>query len=242
MATLIVDIETVGEQWDDLDATTKAALTRWIDRTARDPGERAALHLDVAEGLGFSPLTGRILVLGIYDRERRRGTVYVAGAAALSNIEEGEFTYKSASEAEMLEIFWEGVTRYDVVVTFNGRAFDLPFMVHRSVAHGLRPSVDLLSQRYLVRQQPPFHVDLQDELTFYGAMARRPSLHLFCRAYGIDSPKGEVGGDGVARLYAQGGYLELARYNARDLVATAALYEKWLVSLAPADFVQNIDF
>lgn len=227
-----------------MDDTTKNTLTRWIDRTTHDERERAGLYRDVEEGLGFSPLTGRIVALGVYDRERARGTVYVATKtdAEKINTEDESFAYKSASEAEMLETFWEGVARYDVVVTFNGRAFDLPFIIHRSIVHGLRPSVDLLGQRYLTRQQPPYHVDLQDELTFYGAMQRRPSLHLFCRAYGIESPKGEVGGDGVAKLYSDGAYLDLARYNARDLVATTALYEKWLVSLAPADFVQNVDF
>lgn len=240
MATLIVDIETVGEVWSDLDVTTQANLTRWIDRAARNETEHAALVRDVKEGLGFSPLTGKIVVLGIYDRERAIGTVYTAGASKDIETQEGQFTYKCATEAEMLALFWEGAQRYDVIVTFNGRAFDLPFLLHRSVVHGLRPTVDCLGQRYLARQQPPYHVDLQDELTFYGAMARRPSLHLFCRAYSIESPKNEVGGDDVATLYAEGDYAALVRYNARDLMATAALYEKWLVSLAPVDFVQTI--
>jgi hypothetical protein len=65
--------------------------------------------------------------------------------------------------------------------------------------------------------------DLQDELTWYGAMSRRPSLYLFCRAYGIASPKIEVGGDDVAELFVGKKFRDIARYNAADVRATTEL-------------------
>lgn len=52
------------------------------------------------------------------------------------------------------------------------------------------------------------------------------SLHLWTRAFGIESPKAQgVTGDDVRDLFKEGRYKEIARYNARDLVATLALYE-----------------
>ncbi len=68
-----------------------------------------------------------------------------------------------------------------------------------------------------------------DQLTFYGAARfRGKSLHLFCRALGIESPKASgTTGDDVAALYAAKKYLELARYNGGDLRATTALYKHW---------------
>ena len=67
MSTLIFDIETVGEEWDSFDDTTQHVLTRWIDRTADSPQTRDARIADMKEGLGFSPLTGRIVAIGLYD-------------------------------------------------------------------------------------------------------------------------------------------------------------------------------
>ena len=85
-------------------------------------------------------------------------------------------------------------------------------------------------------------MDLQDQLTFYGAVRRRPSLHLFCRSYGIASPKVHgVGGDDIAELFARKKFRDIALYNARDVEATVQLYEKWLTYLAPQSFL-TIDF
>ena len=239
MATLVFDIETVGEPWEHFDEITKKALTRFISDKEED-GERALLR--VKDQLGFSPLTGFIVAIGMYDIERGLGAVYYVGDGSGDTWVDGDFTYKERTEREMLEDFWDGARSYDTFVTFNGRAFDVPFLIHRSIAHELTPSVSLLGSRYVSRQTLPYHVDLQDEFTFYGAMQRRPSLHLLCRAYGIKSPKGEVDGYEVAKLFLEKKFRDLATYNARDVVATTTLYEKWKKHLAPASFLNTIEF
>lgn len=233
MPTLIFDIETVGERWDDLDEITQQTLTRWVDRTARNEEERTARVQDIKDGLGFSPLTGYVVSIAVYDLERAQGAVYYSADSDLADEEAGGFVYKQRTEATMLRDFWEGGRLYDTFVTFNGRGFDVPFLLHRSVVHNVVPTVDLMRRRYLSQQRPPYHIDLQDELTYYGAMFRRPSLHLFCRAYGIESPKSDkVSGDAVADLYQQGKYKEIAEYNAADVVATTELYGRWQQYLA----------
>jgi len=245
MSTLIFDIETVGEDWGLLDTTTKSVLTRWVDKTARTPEERKVMHEDVEAGLGFSPLTGYAVAIGLYDLERERGVVYYTGHGDSVDEESDKYTYKQRTESEMLHEFWEGVKHYDTFVTFNGRAFDVPFLLHRSVVHGVSPTKNLMEGRYPSQQKTCRHVDLQDELTFFGAMHRRPSLHLFCRAYGIESPKGEVGGDDVAELFANKKFRDIARYNARDVIATTALYQRWKEYLSFEDkgeLDKEIDF
>jgi len=240
MATLIFDIETVGEEWDKLGSTTQSVLSRWIERTARSEEEREAGLKDLREGLGFSPLTGYIVAIGLYDLERAEGVVYYSGEEYNGHDEATGYRLKGRSESEMLEDFWEGARSYDTFVTFNGRVFDVPFLLHRSVAHNTKPSVDLMEGRYLYQQKATRHVDLQDQLTFYGAMRRSASLHMFCRAYDILSPKTEFGGDDVAELFASKKFRDIARYNARDVVATTALYEKWLEYLAPPSFLNAV--
>ncbi len=227
MSTLIFDIETVGEDWGLLDETTKGVLTRWADRSAKTPEERQLMQTDIESGLGFSPLTGFVVAIALYDLEREKGAVYYTGGGDEEDEEDRQYTYKQRSEADMLYEFWDGAKYYDTFVTYNGRGFDVPFLMHRSVAKGVKPTRDLMEGRYPYQQKSCRHVDLQDELTFFGAMHRRPSLHLFCRAYGIESPKGEMGGDDVAELFRQKKFRDIARYNARDVIATTELYKRW---------------
>ena len=87
-----------------------------------------------------------------------------------------------------------------------------------------------MSNRYLGSQRfDAKHIDLMDQLSFYGAVwQRKGSLHLWCRLFGIKSPKGQgVNGDEVSGLYAKGEYKKIAEYNSWDLEATKKLYERW---------------
>lgn len=241
MATLIFDIETVGESWNALDDTTREVLSRWVLRTAKNEAEREIEMKDLREGLGFSPLTGSVVAIGLYDLERKHGVVYYQSDEN-TETEVGEYTLKPRTEKDMLEDFWEGARSYDTFVTFNGRGFDVPFLNLRSAIHGIRPTHDLMDGRYLYQQKTARHVDLQDQMTFYGAMMRRPSLHLFCRAFGIESPKGEgIAGDDVSELFHAKKFRDIARYNARDVIATTALYQKWLEYLAPRSFLNTLE-
>jgi hypothetical protein len=241
MSTLIFDIETVGESWDALDETTKEALSRWTLRTAKSDEEREAGLKDLREGLGFSPLTGEIVAIGLYDLERAHGVVYYQSTGKESEELLGAYTLKPRSETDMLKDFWDGAKEYDTFVTFNGRGFDVPFLNLRSAIRGIRPTRDLMDGRYLYQQKIVRHIDLQDQMTFYGAMQKRPSLHLFCRAFGIESPKSEgVAGDDVAALFAEKKFRDIAAYNARDVIATTELYQKWLTYLAPQSFLNTI--
>ncbi len=242
MATLIFDIETVGESWELLDQTTKENLSRWVERSTQSASEREAGLKDIREGLGFSPLTGIIVAIGLYDLERAQGVVYYQDEKKDIEIDIGDFVLKSRNEKEMLEDFWEGAKSYDTFVTFNGRGFDVPFLNLRSAIHDIRPSQDLMDGRYLYQQKIVRHVDLQDQMTFYGAMARRPSLHLFCRAFAIESPKADgVAGDDVVDLFKEKRFREIAEYNSRDVIATTLLYKKWLEYLAPNSFLGTLE-
>jgi len=230
MATLIFDIETVGENFDELDGTTQEVLTRWIRRESSDEGEYQAALSDVKEGLGFSPLTGEIVAIGMLDAERDKGAVYYQSPGSEGTLsEEGAFKLEAMSERDMLAKFWEVAERYDTFVSFNGRSFDAPFLMIRSAIHGIRPGKNLVANRY-VNYQPgnAKHIDLLEQLSFYGALRRKGSLHLWTRAFGIESPKaGGVSGDDVGALFREGRCEDIARYNSGDLRATLALYRKY---------------
>jgi hypothetical protein len=76
MSKLVFDIETTGESWDGLDDTTQHVLTDWVQDESSDEADRERLLGQIREGLGFSPLTGEIVAIGVLDVERDKGVVY----------------------------------------------------------------------------------------------------------------------------------------------------------------------
>lgn len=228
---IIFDIETVGEDFDQMDETTQEVLCRWIKKESKTEDEYKLALDTIKQGLGFSPLTGQIVAIGTMDYDSKKGAVYfqVGNQAEPEEFEEDGFKFKPMTEKAMLEKFWELATYCNEFVSFNGRSFDVPFMLLRGAVHHLRPTKDLLSNRYLNSQKfDAKHVDLLDQMTFYGAFWKKPNLHLCCRAFGIESPKAQgINGDDVAKLYRDGQYVDIAKYNSRDLKSTAALYEYW---------------
>jgi 3'-5' exonuclease len=229
--SLVFDIETVGEEFNNLDKTTQNSLTRWIKRQTNGDKEKYNAYLtDLKEGLGFSPLTGKIVAIGVYDTIKNKGVVYFQAPDVIEEeYKEAGFLFKPMEEKEMLYNFWRGAKNYKEFVSFNGRQFDVPFLTIRSAINKIRPSVNLMSNRYLKYQNYGVkHIDLQDQLAFYGAVRRKGNLHLYCNAFGIRSPKAEgISGDDVGRLFKNKEYKKIAEYNSWDLIATAELYQKW---------------
>lgn len=227
---LIFDIETIGEDFDELDKTTKESLTRWIKKESESEEEYKIALEDLKTGLGFSPLTGQVVAIGVLDVEKDKGAVYYQNPDNPSEVtEENGIKLQAMPEEEMLEKFWAGAEHYDEFVSFNGRAFDVPFLMVRSAVHGIRPSKDLMSNRYLSMQKySAKHIDLLDQFTFYGAVRKKGNLHLWSRAFGIKSPKEEgITGEDVGKLFREKKFLDIARYNIGDLRATKELFEYW---------------
>jgi len=227
---LIIDIETVGEDFDLLDTATQENLTSWIKKESETEEEYLVALRELKDRLGFSPLTAETVVIGVLDYYKNTGVVYYqAPGERNKEFTEGEITFKQFGEKEMLEKFWEGARQYQHFITFNGREFDIPFLMIRSAIHGIRPTKDLMRGRYVYQHNADaIHIDLRDQLSFYGAMRRKGSLHLWSRAFGIPSPKlSGITGDDVGRLFKEKRFVDIAKYNVGDLRATRELYEKW---------------
>ena len=230
MPKLIFDIETIGENFDELDETTQDALSWWIKKESNGEEDYKVALEELKNGLGFSPLTGEIVAIGVLDGDKNKGAVYYQNPDSPEEESEADgIKFKAYFEKEMLENFWQGAEHYDEFVSFNGRTFDVPFLMIRSAILGVRPGVDLMSNRYLSSQRfGAKHIDLLDQLSFYGAVRRKGNLHLWTRAFGIKSPKDSgVTGEDVGQLFRDKKFFEIAKYNVGDLRATLELYNYW---------------
>lgn len=212
----VLDIETVGVDFSSLEPPVQEYLLK----SARTPEDEEA----VKTSLGLYPLTGFVTAIGLYDPDTNTGAMYYQspGSEPTLPLEEDGVVYETGTEAEILGKFWAYVKGLRSLITFNGRGFDCPYLIARSAINNVRPTLELMPNRY-----SDAHIDLMDRLSFFGAQRRNFSLDMWCRAFGIESPKETVHGSEVGQLYKEGRHLEIARYCAGDIRATAELYRKW---------------
>src|SRR3989344_6759818 len=142
MTRLIFDIETIGNNFDSLDDKSQELLLRSV----KTPEDIEA----VKNGLSFSPLTGEVVAIGILNPDTDKGAVYFSDPSGKleRNVEKNIQYTPLSSEKEILKEFWETAQLYDQFITFNGRGFDCPFLIVRSAIHKIRPTKNLMPNRY----------------------------------------------------------------------------------------------
>ena len=216
MSRVIFDIETVGRDFESLDKPVQEYMSRFAESEEEKK--------EVRESLSFYPLTGEIITIGMLNPDSGKGAVFFRNNSdPLLPFEEEGLRYETGTEKELITKFWETIKNYDQFVTFNGRGFDCPFLMVRSAVHKVKPARDLMPNRY-----GDTHIDLFDQLTFFGASRRKFSLDMWCRTFDIKSPKDEgITGYQVNELYRAGRHVDIARYCAGDLRATGELLAVW---------------
>lgn len=203
---LVFDIETVPIADDKLTETQKEYIQKKLDRIkARDPN--ADLKKEESTLRGTDSYLAQVVCIGLYYP--MKGT-----QIALTN----------PSEKTILESFWTQISGYNgLFISFNGIRFDVPFLIRRSLAHGLLPS-NMSFLNYTKYNPFPPHFDVYLAL---GGRENPISLKAACDLCGVESPKeGTVRAENVSEAYNEGRINEIAEYCVRDLKSTYKLYEK----------------
>jgi DNA polymerase elongation subunit (family B) len=216
MNRIVFDIETLARPFEEFDRQQQEYLLKF----AKTEEERA----EAIRRMSLSPFTARLLAIGMINPDSNQGkVVYEAPEAEPRFSPDGLVEFEACTERGMLERFWETVTHYNQLITFNGRTFDGPFLMVRSALLGLRPSRNLVPYRYSAKE----HCDLLDQLVFYGA-TRKFNLDFYCKAFGIESPKARgITGLDLEVLHREGRHLEIAEYCLGDVRATSELFHRW---------------
>ena len=236
MAKLVFDIETSSLPLEQFDEGQQEYLFRECQKIA-DETARATRHAEIRQQFNLWPFTAQVVCIAMLNAETARGKVlFTADDFDDEGAEPGPVEFvPCVDEVELLGQFWDLAQRFETVVTFNGRGFDVPFIYLRSALLNVPITrKDWLGYRY---QTDP-HCDLAEQLTFYGVSgregaARRFNLDFYCKAFGIESPKSHgVTGMDVNTLMAEGRYRDIAEYCLRDVKATVQLYQIWRDRLA----------
>jgi DNA polymerase elongation subunit (family B) len=228
MRKIVFDIETSAYPFESLSDSQQEYLLRYAQKEP-DPDKKEKQIDEAIRYTALYPLTAKCIAIGILDVEKEKSFVYFESEVKEEWLsEDKQIQYKGLPEGEMLESFWRIIEVTDNVITFNGRNFDIPFLMIRSAMLKIRPTKNLVGRRY----DKSSHIDLLEQFTFYG-LTRKFNLDFYCHAFGIESPKTkEISGMEVKNLYEAGRLKDIAIYCSRDIYATYQLYKIWKEYLA----------
>jgi len=111
------------------------------------------------------------------------------------------------------------------LVTYNGRTFDLPVLIHRCLRHGISLHAYFHDRDYRYRYSDHGHIDLADLLAEHGA-APRSTLTSVAGLLGLPAEP-PVKGSMVAGLHRRGNMKPIEARCLQDVVRTSFLFLRY---------------
>jgi DNA polymerase elongation subunit (family B) len=222
MARLVFDIETVGDEFDTMDGMTQHYVLKRLGPERPDDSDWCRQRDNVVDLLSINPLTGQIASIGALDEGEDSGTVWyqAPGQKYEDIILDNGLTLVQMDERGILVAFFEAVAASGGTISYFGEGFDVPFILARALIRGVLPA------EVVEQLEGESHFDLFKALNSrFLPKNAKGSLHLWCRAFGIETPKKEGSqSDDVGKLWKAGEFVEIATYNGRDCFATREVY------------------
>lgn len=193
--------------------------------TVRDPGVWTP-PADDPEAFG-PPFAHRPICVGCVQLERETTGYGAVASARLGVIDADPELHTAARELEVLRRFGQYVaTHRPALVTWNGRRFDLPVLMLRSLRAGMGHAWYYASRDTRYRYSEDGHCDLADVMADYGSA---PSLGLdgMAKLIGLPGKIGDFDGAGVGQAYQDGRLEEIGDYCLADAAQTAFLWLRW---------------
>lgn len=222
---LVFDIETVPQD-GPLSSAQEAQLEKKLKGECQLPYLTGSAYLALKEEekrhydskvkmiRGTDPYLGKIVVIGLLHAQESSGF----GKSAIN-----KFAI-TGKEEDILKEFWAYLSKERFrFISYNGLGFDVPWIIKRSMHHGIQPTNEnfLITRRYT--RWP--HTDLQQVLADWD---RRNSctLDLACETFGIPTPKdGKIAAADVASEFEKGNIKGIADYCVKDITATYELFK-----------------
>jgi DNA polymerase elongation subunit (family B) len=232
----VFDIETAPMNWELL---SESQQEYWLRNANSEEEIENRMFMR-----SLTPLTAQILCIGcmIVEKTDEGGwNVLKKGVLAknpdenqteiIEEIIDNDVKMQLSTEKKVLEDFWKLLNYYRMptLISFNGRNFDIPFVMLRSASHKIRPNFNLMAG---TKFNYPNHIDLIDELTFFSptqwGATKKFNFDFYAHSFGIVSPKAQgIDGSKVPTFFAEGKIREISEYCMRDVVATWELFLFW---------------
>jgi hypothetical protein len=172
------------------------------------------------------PLAWRPICVGCVLLDHDRADGYIR-TARIGVVEGADDLPPDARELGVLRGFAQFVSdRRPTVVTWNGRRYDLPVLMMRSMRAGLPQPWYYGNREARYRYTEEGHCDLADAMSDYGSC---PAMGLdgMAKLIGLPGKFGNLDGAGVADAFAHGRHHEIGSYCLADAAQTAFLWLRW---------------
>ena len=210
---LFLDIETVPQEkkWEDLPKATqtlfeqKTQYQRKEEFTASEFYERAGIWAEFGKIICIS--VGYFVKID--DKTQLRVTSYF-----------GDDEHKLLTDFKLL-LDKHFIKRNNVLCAHNGKEFDFPFIARRMIIHQIE-----LPKKLNLFGKKPWEVPHLDtlELWKFGDYKHYTSLKLLTSILGIPSPKDDIDGSEVAKVYYEEQNIErIVNYCEKDTIAVAQI-------------------
>ncbi|CAI8300706.1 MAG: Uncharacterised protein [Flavobacterium sp. SCGC AAA160-P02] len=210
---LFLDIETVPQKqfWSDVPKTTKEL---YAQKTAYQRKENISSE-DFYERAGIWAEFGKIICISVaYFTEREKHRYLRVHSFYGDHEKQILLDFK-----KLLDTHFNKSTH--LLCAHNGKEFDFPYIARRMIIH----QIELPSKLNLFGKKPwevP-HLDTM-EMWKFGDFKHYSSLQLLTSTLGIPSPKEDIQGNDVARVYYKEKNIErIVRYCENDTIAIAQL-------------------
>lgn len=213
---LFLDIETVPQvyRWDELDERT-ARLFAEKTRYEQERQEKSAEQLYTDRG-GILAEFGKIICIGM-------GSLHRDGAEVKLRVT----SFQGDDEYDLLTRFADLMHKHystddHWLCGHNGKEFDFPWMARRCIINRI-PLPRILDIGGL-KPWEVGHIDTMN-LWSFGDRKAYTSLTLLAHVLGIPTPKDDISGADVARVYYEDHDLKrIADYCKKDVVATVQIF------------------
>lgn len=165
------------------------------------------------------PYAWRPVCIGLVLLEDLPAGLQARRIGAIDDADEATLLGKFAATMEKL--------RRPTLVTWNGRAYDMPVLMLRSLRYGIGQPSYYQSRDTRYRFTEDGHCDLADAMADYGATRGTLGLGGMSKLVGLPGKVGDVAGASVAEAYAAGRLEEITTYCIGDAVSTAFLWLRW---------------
>jgi len=130
------------------------------------------------------------------------------------------------TEEEIIREFCELTTNFKYVCGFNSNNFDLPMIVGNGMKYF--NIVDVLPDQFNPSGKKPWNLDKCIDLMdiFKGTHYAFTSLDELCYHFGIETPKDDIDGSQVSKVYYEEGEERIIKYVKKDVFANINIFRK----------------
>ncbi len=218
--TLFFDIET-APLYARFDALPPGLQDHWIRKNAllQRGGAAPDPAASFSERAGVFAEFARVVCIG-FGCLQGEGDAKTLRLKALYGTDEAALLEQFCETVSALVKNWNEPVR---LCGHNIREFDVPFLCRRMTVHGMS-----LPDCLQVQGKKPWelkHIDDTLELWKYGDTKSYTSLGLLAEVLGLPSPKDDIAGADVGRVFwEEGDVARIARYCLKDVVTTAQVF------------------